>query len=60
MLFRSTLQEQVSGRLIQAGMTVSETGATTHDFSAAMTFWMGSAVASLVLSCFLWNARARD
>ncbi|HQL95201.1 MAG TPA: MFS transporter [Candidatus Hydrogenedentes bacterium] len=56
----ATLQEQVSGRLIQAGMTVSETGATTHDFSAAMTFWMGSAVASLVLSCFLWNARARD
>lgn len=56
----ATLQELVSSRLIQAGMSSTETGAVTHDFSGAMAFWIGSAVVSLVLSCFLWNARARD
>jgi OPA family sugar phosphate sensor protein UhpC-like MFS transporter len=53
------IQESVSGTLIQRGMTVVD-GVRHYDFSAAIWFWIGTSVVSLVLASTLWNTRLRD
>lgn len=53
------IQEQVSGKLIQQGMTVL--GDTrTYDFGPAISFWIGSSILSMLLAASLWRTRLRD
>ena len=55
----AAIQENVSGKLIQAGMTTLDS-VRTYDFGPAILFWVGSSVASLVLATSLWNVKLRD
>lgn len=55
----ASAQDFVSGRLIEAGkMTVH--GQAVHDFHAAYYWWIGASVASLLLYCTIWKAKARE
>jgi OPA family sugar phosphate sensor protein UhpC-like MFS transporter len=53
------IQESVSGRLIDDGMTIVN-GVRHYDFSEAIWFWIGTSVVSLLLASTLWNTRLRD
>lgn len=53
------MQDQVSGFLIENGTTMVE-GVRVYDFTAAITFWIGGSVLSLILALLLWNAKAHD
>lgn len=55
----AAVQEQVSGTLIEQGMTVMGE-VRTYDFSSAIIFWIGSSVLSLLLAASLWRTRLRD
>jgi OPA family sugar phosphate sensor protein UhpC-like MFS transporter len=55
----AAIQDQISGRLIDRGITVID-GVTRYDFSAAIWFWVGSSVVSVILATTLWRARLRD
>ena len=55
----AAIQENISGKLIEAGMTTVD-GVKTYDFSAPILFWVGASVVSLVLATSLWNAKLRD
>ncbi len=53
------IQEYVSGKLIQEGMTVVG-DVRTYDFGAVIWFWVGASVLSMLLAASLWNTRLRD
>lgn len=53
------IQEQVSGALIERGMTVVG-DVRTYDFGPAIWFWTGSSVLSMLLAASLWRTRLRD
>lgn len=53
------IQDQVSGKLIDAGMTTVN-GVHHYDFTAAILFWVGASVVSVLLASTLWNAKLRD
>lgn len=55
----AAIQEKVSGALIQHGMTVAG-GVRHYDFSAAIQFWIGASVLSLVLAAALWRTRISE
>lgn len=55
----AAVQEQVSGLLIERGMTLVD-GVRTYDFGPAIWFWIGSSVASMLLAASLWRVRLRD
>jgi OPA family sugar phosphate sensor protein UhpC-like MFS transporter len=55
----AAIQENVSGSLIEAGMTVAG-DARTYDFGPAIAFWIGSSVVSLLLAATLWRVRLRE
>lgn len=55
--FGAALQEMVSGYLINAHMTIVN-GKKVYDFALAGDFWVGAAVASLVLAALVWNVKA--
>ena len=55
----AAIQEQISGVLIQRGMTITA-GVRHYDFGPVILFWMGASVASLLLATSLWNTRLRD
>ena len=55
----AALQETVSAALISAGTVVTASG-RSYDFGPAITFWIGSSVASLLLAASLWNTRIRN
>lgn len=55
----AAVQEQVSGLLIQRGMTLVN-GARVYDFGPAIWFWIGSSVLSMLLAASLWRVRLRD
>jgi MFS transporter, OPA family, sugar phosphate sensor protein UhpC len=55
----AAVQEQVSGALIDRGMTVAG-GVRTYDFDAAIWFWIGSSAVSILLATSLWRTRLRD
>jgi hypothetical protein len=55
----AAIQEWISGDLIEAGKTVVN-GQTTHNFDHAIIFWVGAAVAAVLLSSTLWKARAKS
>ena len=55
----AAVQENVSGHLIERGMTVVD-GVRTYDFDAAIWFWIGSSVVSMLLAASIWRVRLRD
>lgn len=55
----AALQEQVSGRLIDAGAIFVD-GAKSHDFTNPVRFWVGASLLSLVLAASLWRARVEE
>ncbi len=55
----AAIQEQVSGHLLDRGMTMAA-GVRHYDFSAAIAFWIGTSVVSLVLAATLWRVKLRD
>jgi OPA family sugar phosphate sensor protein UhpC-like MFS transporter len=53
------VQDIISGRLINdTAIVVGDK--TIYDFDAAGIMWIGSAVVSLVLALFVWNAKSPD
>ena len=55
----AAVQENISGHLIERGMTVVD-GVRTYDFSAAIWFWLGASFVSMLLAASLWRVRLRD
>jgi OPA family sugar phosphate sensor protein UhpC-like MFS transporter len=55
----AALQDQISGHLIERGMTVVE-GIRHYDFGTVIWFWIGASVVSLILATSLWRVRVRD
>ena len=53
------IQEQVSGALIEKGMTVAG-DVRTYDFGPVIWFWIGSSIVSMILAATLWRAKLRD
>jgi OPA family sugar phosphate sensor protein UhpC-like MFS transporter len=53
------IQEQVSGALVERGMTVIGE-VRTYDFGPAIWFWIGSSILSMLLAASLWRTRLRD
>lgn len=53
------IEEQVSGRLIQHGMTVVD-GVKVYHFGPAISFWVGASVVSMLLALCLWRVRRSD
>ena len=52
-------QDIVSASLISANTSVVD-GVKIYDFDAAIMFWIGTSVVSMILAASLWNARIRD
>ena len=55
----AAIQENISGQLIERGMTVVD-GVRTYDFSTVIWFWVGSSFVSLLLAASLWHVKLRD
>lgn len=55
----SAMQERISGRLIDDGMTMVN-GVRHYDFTDAIQFWIGCSVASMLLALLLWRVRAAE
>jgi len=53
------IQEYVSGKLIQEGMTLAG-DVRGYDFGPVIWFWVGASVLSMLLAASLWNTRLRD
>jgi OPA family sugar phosphate sensor protein UhpC-like MFS transporter len=53
------LQDIISGWLIDDAKTIVN-GVTYYNFDAAGMMWIGSALVSLVLAMFVWNAKSPD
>jgi MFS transporter, OPA family, sugar phosphate sensor protein UhpC len=55
----AAIQENVSGQLIERGMTLAD-GVRTYDFGAVIWFWVGSSIVSMLLAASLWRVKLRD
>ena len=55
----AAVQENISGQLIERGMTVVD-GVRTYDFSTVILFWIGSSFVSMLLAASLWRVKLRD
>ncbi|MEJ2189633.1 MAG: MFS transporter, partial [Acidobacteriota bacterium] len=55
----AALQDQVSGHLIERGITIVD-GVRHYDFSTVIWFWIGSSILSFILATTLWRVRVRD
>jgi OPA family sugar phosphate sensor protein UhpC-like MFS transporter len=55
----AALQDQISGHLIERGITVID-GVRHYDFTTVIWFWIGSSVLSFILATSLWRVRMRD
>ena len=55
----AALQENLSGHLIERGMTVVD-GVRSYDFAPAIALWIGTSVVSMLLVASLWRVRLRD
>ena len=55
----AAIQDIISGFLIGGNHTVID-GIESYDFSTAKLFWLGAAILSVVLTLFVWNAKAKD
>ena len=56
----AALQENISGHLIERGMTLAADGTRTYDFEPVILFWLGSSLVSMLLAATLWRVRLRD
>ena len=52
-------QENVSAALISSN-TVIDNGVRQYDFDAAIMFWIGSSILSMLLAATLWNTKIRN
>ena len=52
-------QDIISGYLIGRDVTLVD-GVRVYDFSAAITFWIGASIISMILAASLWNTKIRD
>jgi OPA family sugar phosphate sensor protein UhpC-like MFS transporter len=55
----AAVQENISGQLIERGMTVVD-GVRTYDFELAIWFWLGASFVSMLLAASLWRVKLRD
>jgi len=55
----AAVQENISGQLIERGMTVAN-GVRTYDFSTVIWFWVGASFVSMLLAASLWRVKLRD
>lgn len=55
----AALQENISGHLIERGMSIVE-GARVYDFDTVIWFWVGASLASTLLAASLWRVRLHD
>lgn len=53
------IQDIISGQLINDAAVVVN-GETIYNFDAAGMMWIGSAIVSMVLALFVWNAKSPD
>lgn len=53
------IQDIISGRMIHDGTEIVA-GKTVYNFDTASELWIGSAVVSLILALFVWNAKSPD
>ncbi len=56
----AAIQENVSGHLIERGMTIAADGVRHYDFGPVTLFWLGSSIVSMLLAATLWRVRLRD
>lgn len=52
-------QDIISGFLIGRDVTMVD-GARVYNFDAAITFWVGASIVSMLLAASLWNTKIRD
>jgi OPA family sugar phosphate sensor protein UhpC-like MFS transporter len=55
----AAIQDIISGYLIGDNHSVIN-GVASYDFSTAKLFWLGAAILSVILTLFVWNAKAKD
>lgn len=55
----AAIQDQISGHLIEEGMTIVD-GVRHYDFSSVVVFWVGMSVVSVLLATTLWRVKLRD
>ncbi|HWU71801.1 MAG TPA: MFS transporter [Pseudoxanthomonas sp.] len=53
------IQEQISGQLIEKGMTLVG-GVRSYDFGPAIWFWIGCSALATLLAASLWRTKLRD
>jgi OPA family sugar phosphate sensor protein UhpC-like MFS transporter len=53
------VQDVMSGNLLENSRTVLN-GIGSYDFTYVQYFWVGSAVISVILTLFVWNAKPGD
>jgi OPA family sugar phosphate sensor protein UhpC-like MFS transporter len=53
------IQDQISGLLIEQGTSILE-GVRHYDFSAAVAYWIGGSVVSMILAATLWRTKVSD
>jgi len=56
----ATVQERLSGFLIQANTTLLPDGTRQVDFSQPVAIWVGASIASMLLAATLWRVRPRS
>jgi OPA family sugar phosphate sensor protein UhpC-like MFS transporter len=52
-------QDVISASLISAGIEVVD-GTKIYNFDAAILFWIGTSLVSMLLAASLWNTKIRD
>lgn len=53
------MQDIMNGILIEGNKTVAN-GVEIYDFTYINWFWIGAAVASVLLALLVWNAKSND
>jgi OPA family sugar phosphate sensor protein UhpC-like MFS transporter len=56
----ATIQEKVSGFLIQANTTVLPDGTRHVDFALPVAIWVGASVASMLVAVTMWRVRPKS
>ncbi|MFT5706672.1 MAG: OPA family sugar phosphate sensor protein UhpC-like MFS transporter, partial [Oceanospirillaceae bacterium] len=52
----AAIQEIISGQILENTKTIVD-GQVIYNFDSVSVFWIGSAVVSLVMATFVWNAK---
>ncbi|MBF0367590.1 MAG: MFS transporter [Oligoflexia bacterium] len=56
----ATLQDAISGYLLNANKVTLASGAITYDFGPVILFWIGAAIVATLLPLLVWNAKAKE